>query len=159
MITILRALKLYCDNSAAVAFSKNTMSTSRSKHIDIKYYFVSGFTNKRLTYMCIFRTCCPNGIVRSLACWAQWEFSVIYLLNMLVFWMDCLWLLFWIRIMTLMSLFIVVILYICLHIYKYCCLLKWQVQKEDECALSQFCCTSCMFNFDSRWLSSRPSHM
>ncbi|KAJ8756040.1 hypothetical protein K2173_024587 [Erythroxylum novogranatense] len=33
-------LKLYCDNSATVAFSKNTRSTSRSKHIDIKYYFV-----------------------------------------------------------------------------------------------------------------------
>uniref|UniRef100_A0A803NKN0 Copia protein n=1 Tax=Cannabis sativa TaxID=3483 RepID=A0A803NKN0_CANSA len=33
-------LKLYCDNSAAVAFSKNVRSTSRSKHIDIKYYFV-----------------------------------------------------------------------------------------------------------------------
>ena len=38
--SISRALKLYCDNSAAVAFSKNTRSTSRSKHIDIKYYFV-----------------------------------------------------------------------------------------------------------------------
>ena len=33
-------LKLYCDNSAAVSFSKNTRSTSCSKHIDIKYCFV-----------------------------------------------------------------------------------------------------------------------
>ena len=38
--SIARPLKLYCDNYAAVAFSKNTRSTSRSKHIDIKYYFV-----------------------------------------------------------------------------------------------------------------------
>ena len=33
-------LKLHCDNSTAISFSKNTMSTSRSKHIDIKFYFV-----------------------------------------------------------------------------------------------------------------------
>ena len=33
-------LKLFCDNSAAVSFSRNTMSTSRSKHIDAKFYFV-----------------------------------------------------------------------------------------------------------------------
>ena len=38
--SISRPLKLYCDNSSAVSFSKNTRSTSRSKHIDIKYYFV-----------------------------------------------------------------------------------------------------------------------
>ena len=38
--SISRPLKLYCDNSAAVSFSKNARSTSRSKHIDIKYYFV-----------------------------------------------------------------------------------------------------------------------
>ena len=38
--SISRPLKLYCDNSAAVSFSKNTRSTSRSKHIDIKFYFV-----------------------------------------------------------------------------------------------------------------------
>ncbi|KAL5752822.1 hypothetical protein ACOSQ2_023329 [Xanthoceras sorbifolium] len=33
-------LKIYCDNSAAVAFSRNTRSSSRSKHIDIKFLFV-----------------------------------------------------------------------------------------------------------------------
>ena len=38
--SISRSLKLFCDNSTAVAFSKNTMSISRSKHIDIKFYFV-----------------------------------------------------------------------------------------------------------------------
>ena len=36
---ILRPLKLFCDNSATIAFSKNT-STSHSKHIDVKFYFV-----------------------------------------------------------------------------------------------------------------------
>ncbi|KAL5576619.1 hypothetical protein UlMin_018318 [Ulmus minor] len=35
-----RPLKLYCDNSAAVSFSRNTRSTCRSKHIDVKFYFV-----------------------------------------------------------------------------------------------------------------------
>ena len=38
--SISRPLKLFYDNSAIVAFSKNTMSTSRSKHIDVKLYFV-----------------------------------------------------------------------------------------------------------------------
>ncbi|WKA00504.1 hypothetical protein VitviT2T_018850 [Vitis vinifera] len=38
--SISRPLKLFCDNFAAVAFSKNTRSISRSKHIDVKFYFV-----------------------------------------------------------------------------------------------------------------------
>ena len=38
--SISRSLKLYCDNSTAVSFSHNTRSTSRSKHIDIEFYFV-----------------------------------------------------------------------------------------------------------------------
>ena len=38
--SISRQLKLFCDNSAAIAFSKNTRSTSRSKHINVKFYFV-----------------------------------------------------------------------------------------------------------------------
>ncbi|KAL5775559.1 hypothetical protein ACOSP7_013116 [Xanthoceras sorbifolium] len=33
-------LKIYCDNSAAIVFSHNTRSSSRSKHIDIKFLFV-----------------------------------------------------------------------------------------------------------------------
>ena len=37
---IYRPLKLLCDNSAVVSFSRNTRSTSRSKHIDVKFYFV-----------------------------------------------------------------------------------------------------------------------
>ena len=31
---------MFCDNSAAVRFSHNSKSTSGSKHIDIKYFFV-----------------------------------------------------------------------------------------------------------------------
>ncbi|KAL6342898.1 hypothetical protein AAG906_016917 [Vitis piasezkii] len=38
--SISRPLKLFCDNYVAVTFSKNTRSTSRSKHIDVKFYFV-----------------------------------------------------------------------------------------------------------------------
>ena len=36
----LRLLKLFYDNSAVVSFSKNTRITSRSKHIDVKFFFV-----------------------------------------------------------------------------------------------------------------------
>ncbi|KAL1370160.1 hypothetical protein AAHE18_01G039700 [Arachis hypogaea] len=34
---VLRPLRIYCDNSAAVFMAKNNRSSSRSKHIDIKY--------------------------------------------------------------------------------------------------------------------------
>ena len=33
-----RKLKLFCDNSTTVFFSRNTRSTSRSKHIDVKFF-------------------------------------------------------------------------------------------------------------------------
>ena len=38
--SISRPLKLFCDNSAAVSFSKNIRRTSLSKHIDVKFFFV-----------------------------------------------------------------------------------------------------------------------
>ena len=38
--SISRPLKLFCDNSAIISFSRNTRSTSRSKHIDMKFFFV-----------------------------------------------------------------------------------------------------------------------
>ena len=37
--SISKSLKLFCDNSTTVSFYKNTRSTSRSKHIDVKFYF------------------------------------------------------------------------------------------------------------------------
>ena len=40
--SISRLLKLFCDNSVVIYFSKNTWSTSRSKHIDVKFFFVKG---------------------------------------------------------------------------------------------------------------------
>ncbi|RVW55396.1 Retrovirus-related Pol polyprotein from transposon TNT 1-94 [Vitis vinifera] len=49
--SISRPLKLFCDNSAAVAFSKNTRSISRSKHIDVKFY------KKVLRRSCILEKC------------------------------------------------------------------------------------------------------
>ena len=39
--SIYRQLKLFCDNSAAISFSRNTRSTSHSKHIDVKLFFVN----------------------------------------------------------------------------------------------------------------------
>ena len=36
--SISRPLKLFCDNSTAIYFSKNTRSTSLSKHIDVKFF-------------------------------------------------------------------------------------------------------------------------
>ena len=38
--SISRPLKLFCNNFAVVSFSRNTRSTSRSKHIDVKFFFV-----------------------------------------------------------------------------------------------------------------------
>ena len=38
--SISRPLKLFCDNSIAVSFSRNTRSISRSKHIDVKFFFL-----------------------------------------------------------------------------------------------------------------------
>ena len=38
--SISKPLKLFCDNFAVVSFSRNTRSTSRSKHIDVKFIFV-----------------------------------------------------------------------------------------------------------------------
>ena len=38
--SISRPLKLFYDNYAVVSFSKNTRSTSHSKHIDVKFFFV-----------------------------------------------------------------------------------------------------------------------
>jgi len=40
MDTIVKLLKIFCDNSAAVSFSQNTGSSLRSEHICIKYLFV-----------------------------------------------------------------------------------------------------------------------
>ena len=37
--SISRLLKLFCDNLVVVSFSRNTRSTSRSKHIDVKFFF------------------------------------------------------------------------------------------------------------------------
>ena len=37
--SISKPLKLFYDNFAAVCFSRNTRSTSRSKHIDVKFFF------------------------------------------------------------------------------------------------------------------------
>ena len=38
--SISRLLKLFCDSSATVSFFRNTRSTSHSKHIDVKFFFV-----------------------------------------------------------------------------------------------------------------------
>ena len=38
--SISRPLKLFCDNFVVISFSRNTRSTSRSKHIDVKFLFV-----------------------------------------------------------------------------------------------------------------------
>jgi hypothetical protein len=40
MDTIKLPLKLYCDNSSAMLYSNNNRSSSKSKHIDIKFIAV-----------------------------------------------------------------------------------------------------------------------
>ena len=38
--SIMRPLRIYCDNSVIVRFSKNNKTTGGSKHIDIKYLVI-----------------------------------------------------------------------------------------------------------------------
>ena len=45
--SISRPLKVYCDNSAAVFFSKNDKYSKGAKHIEIKYLSVKEEVNKR----------------------------------------------------------------------------------------------------------------
>ncbi|XP_075088456.1 secreted RxLR effector protein 161-like [Nicotiana tabacum] len=45
--SISRPLRIFCDNSAAVFFSKNNKSGKRSKHIDIKYLMVRDYVKKQ----------------------------------------------------------------------------------------------------------------
>ena len=40
MDSIERPLKLYCDNNSAVLYSNNNRSSTKSKHIDIKFLVV-----------------------------------------------------------------------------------------------------------------------
>ena len=83
---ISRPLKLFCNNFAVVSFSRNTRSTSHSKHIDVKFFFVKEKVGESLisieympttsmladpltkdfTYLCVSKTGHPHGIVRSL---------------------------------------------------------------------------------------------
>ena len=46
--SICRPLKLFCDNSVVVSFFKNSRNTSRSKHIDVKFFFVKEKVGKSL---------------------------------------------------------------------------------------------------------------
>ena len=107
--SISKPLKLFCDNSAVVAFSMNTRSTSRSKHIDVKFYFVKekvaesliviehmstkgiyvgGSTNKRLTHSCVLGTCISNGVVGSLGC-IKLVGSIFGIVILCYCWKDC----------------------------------------------------------------------
>ena len=44
--SIARPLRIFCDNSAAVFFSKNNKTSSGSKHIEIKYLLVRDLVRK-----------------------------------------------------------------------------------------------------------------
>jgi len=46
--SIERSIKIHCDNSATVFFSRNNKSGSRSKHIDIKYLVIREDIKKQL---------------------------------------------------------------------------------------------------------------
>ena len=57
---ISRRLKLFCDNSAAIAFSKNTKSISRSKHIDVN----SILLKRKWQSLLLILSTCPQKV-----CW------------------------------------------------------------------------------------------
>ncbi|PKI44464.1 hypothetical protein CRG98_035138 [Punica granatum] len=44
--TIQRPIQIYCDNTAAMFFSKNNKSRNKSKHIDMKYLSVREYIKK-----------------------------------------------------------------------------------------------------------------
>ena len=46
--SISRPLKLFCENSTVISFSRNIRSTSRSKHIDVKFFFITEKVAKSL---------------------------------------------------------------------------------------------------------------
>ena len=48
---ISKLLKLFCDNSSTVSFSRNTRITSRSKHIDVKFFFVKEKVVESIIYI------------------------------------------------------------------------------------------------------------
>ena len=48
---------VFCDNNSAIKLSKNPVLHGRSKHIDVKYYFLRDFNN----YGIIKFTCCCKG--------------------------------------------------------------------------------------------------
>jgi hypothetical protein len=54
MDTIAKPLMIFCDKSAAISFSRNTGSSSRSKHIVIKYLFVREKVAE--SYICVVHT-------------------------------------------------------------------------------------------------------
>ena len=80
--SISRPLKLFYDNSTDVSFSRNTRSTSHSKHIDVKFFFVkekiaesfisvehmptTSMLADPLTKVCVSRTRHPHEIFKSL---------------------------------------------------------------------------------------------
>jgi hypothetical protein len=55
--TIKLPLKLYCDNSSVVLYSNNNRSSSKSKHIDIKFLAVNERVQSRLISILIQLSC------------------------------------------------------------------------------------------------------
>ena len=47
-----KAMMLYCDNSTAVANTKDPRHHKRSKHIDRKYHIIRGFVESRNVMVC-----------------------------------------------------------------------------------------------------------
>ena len=47
-----KAMVLYCDNSAAVASTKDPKHHKRSKHIDRKYHIIRGFVESGNVMVC-----------------------------------------------------------------------------------------------------------
>ena len=47
MDSISRPLKIYCDNSVTIFMAKNNKSSSRNKHIDIKYLAIREYVKEK----------------------------------------------------------------------------------------------------------------
>ena len=47
LVESLNPVSLYCDNQGAIALAKNPVQHQRSKHIDIRYHFITHAGNTK----------------------------------------------------------------------------------------------------------------
>ena len=52
---------VYCDNSSAIGISKNPVQHSKTKHIEIRYHFISDLVERKIVCLEYIPTECQNA--------------------------------------------------------------------------------------------------